>query len=202
MLVTISHRQINLWATYVLLGINIGAYIAGVLATGRLVDLSATKYLTVFAYFKFATFYYGLYWQFFTNIFIHVNILHISLNMFFLYILGIQLERIVGGTKLIKIYLLSGFGGNILSTIFFPLGGGAGASGAIFGIFGYLTMYHGVLGGRTKTMILYALMIFIVNSFIPNVDLFAHLGGLIVGLIWGYLDGKRFIRKIRFIRYL
>ncbi len=198
---SISIRERRLWAIYVLLGINIGAFIAGVLAT-RTIDFSGTDYVLFFAYFKLWTFKYGWYWQFITSIFTHLNILHITLNMFFLYILGVQAERIIGGKKLIYLYLLSGFGGNILTTIFPISLGGLGASGAIFGIFGYLTAYYGVLGGNIKNMLFYAFFIFIINSLIPGVDIFAHLGGLLVGIIWGYNDAKKFIRGANLIRYI
>ena len=202
MLVSISVRERHLWATYVLVGINIGAYIAGVFASGRIDTLSGSDYLLYFAYYKSLSFIYGFYWQIITSIFTHLNLLHISLNVFFLYLLGIQLERVVGGRKLVYIYLLSGLGGNILSTIFLPNIGGLGASGAIFGIFGYLTSYFGVLGGNIKSMLLYAFFIFLFNSLLGPVDPFAHLGGLIVGLLWGYSDAKNFIRGARLIRYM
>lgn len=201
MLVGITGRESGLWAIYILLGINIGAFIAGVIVTGRL-DFSGTDYVLLFAYFKLWTFQYGWYWQFITSIFTHLNILHISLNMFFLYILGVQTERLVGGEKLIYLYLLSGFGGNIMTTLI-PLSiGGLGASGAIFGIFGYLTSYYGMLGGNIKNMVFYAFFIFLINSLIPGVDILAHLGGLLVGLIWGYMDAKVFIRGARVYRYI
>lgn len=133
---------------------------------------------------------YGWWWQLFTAMFMHADIFHIMFNMFWLWILGAQCERIFGGATLVFTYLGTGLLGNLLTLALSPLATvSLGASGAIFGIFGLLTMYQGMLGGRITSSILWGLFIFLVNIR-PNVNIWAHLGGLIGGLLIGYYYGR------------
>jgi len=195
MLVRLRIEPIEPRAVYILLGINIGMYVAGAIASGDLVELYRYPFFRFYAFTK-TVFGVFLPWQIITSMFLHLHILHLMFNMFFLYLLGTQLERLVGSSKLIQIYLLSGLGGNIFSFLLSPNVIVAGASGAIFGIFGYLTMFYGTLGGNIRNMLMYALFIFLINSLFPA-DIFGHLGGLIVGLLWGYVDGKTFISSVK-----
>ncbi len=186
--------------TYILMGISIGAYIAGAIASGNPLQIYRSGYFYLYAFTK--TVFGGIYpWQLVTSLFIHLDIIHIMFNMFFLFLLGTQLERLAGSTKLPEVYLISGLAGNILSLLMAPRVIVAGASGAIFGIFGYLIMFSGTLGGQIRTMLLYALFIFLINSLIPGVDIAGHLGGLFAGLVLGYMDGRRLISEIRRFRF-
>ncbi len=200
MLVRVRIEPVEPRMVYILLGINLGVYIAGVLATGNPFRLFPSAYFNLYAFTKLVL---GVFlpWQIFTSIFLHLDILHIMFNGFFLFVLGTQLERLAGGDKLLQVYILSGLGGNVFSFLLNPYTIVAGASGAIFGIFGYLTMFYGSIGGNIKNMLLYAVFIFIINSLFPGVDIFGHLGGLIVGLLWGYIDGKSFISSVRRLTY-
>jgi len=128
----------------------------------------------------------GEYYRLLTAIFLHGNLLHLGFNMYALYIIGSQLESVLGRTKFLIIYLLSGLSGSLFSMIFLGNGASLGASGAIFGLMGALVYfgwhYRVYLGNVVKTQILpiIALNLFI-GFAIPGIDNFAHIGGLIGG---------------------
>ena len=78
------------------------------------------------------------YWRLFTSMFLHVGFLHLLFNMWCLLAAGPMVERFFGNLGFAVIYVISGIGGALASTAFHPLLVSAGASGAIFGIFGAL----------------------------------------------------------------
>lgn len=138
----------------------------------------------------------GAWWQLFTAMFVHVDITHLASNMLFLFIFGLRADRIFSSTEYYAIYLLSGLAGNLLTLVQGPYAMvgyyvvpivSAGASGAIFGVFGAITIYTRRI---TKTSIISALifaaLFFFLTSFSPGVNLLAHLGGLVTGLMLGY----------------
>jgi rhomboid protease GluP len=138
----------------------------------------------------------GWYWQLLTSMFVHVNIIHIAGNMFFLLIFGFIAEKIFSPEKFFFIYFMSGLSGNLL-TLLMPLNTvSAGASGAIFGIFGASVIYSGKAFGQFIIgALIYSFFLFVINIG-ADVNVFAHLGGLVAGLLMGYVLAKR--RKIVF----
>jgi len=145
---------------------------------------------------------HGWYWQLFTAMFIHVNIIHLLGNMFFLLIFGLRAEDMFNIQEYLAIYFLSGLAGNLLSLAFGPYSApgvlfvSAGASGAIFGVFGACIIYiRRAVGQSIMTALMYAFFLFMINMG-PGVNFLAHLGGLAVGLLIGYiLATKRKVRK-------
>lgn len=129
----------------------------------------------------------GEWWRAITSMFLHIGLLHLFMNMLALYFLGVLLERIYGSTRFLFIYFLSGIGGSMTS---FALSSSvsAGASGALFGLFGAL-LFFGVNYKKLffQTMGRNVIFILVLNLFIgiliPNIDMGAHLGGLITGFI-------------------
>jgi len=81
----------------------------------------------------------GAYWQLGTSVFSHVDVLHIAFNMMALYFLGPQLESILGRSRFLAVYLLSGLAGSTaVMWLSHENGQTLGASGAIFGLMGAL----------------------------------------------------------------
>lgn len=126
-------------------------------------------------------------WRIFSSMFIHIGFLHLFMNMIAIYFLGTVVERIYGSWRFLFIYILSGIGGGIASFAF-SINVSAGASGAIFGLFGAI-LFFGLIYRQIflKTMGLNIVIILIINiifgfSF-PQIDMAAHLGGLISGFI-------------------
>lgn len=121
-------------------------------------------------------------WRLFTSAFLHGSFIHIAFNMYVLFFLGPTLERILGHTRFIVLYLLSALGGSVASYWFSDLQTvSVGASGAIFGLMGALI----VAGRRLRYDIKQVLFLLAVNVaigfFSPGVDWRAHFGGLVVG---------------------
>lgn len=123
-----------------------------------------------------------------TATFLHADFFHLLFNMYALYLIGSQLEGFYGKTKYTLIYLISGIFGSMLSLLFLGPNWSLGASGAIFGLFGS-SLYFGYhyriyLGTTIKTQILPIILINLVLGFaIPGIDVMAHLGGLIGGIL-------------------
>lgn len=129
----------------------------------------------------------GEWWRIITSMFLHIGMFHLFMNMLALYYLGTAVESIYGSSRFLIIYFLSGIGGG-LTSFAFNFHVAAGASGALFGLFGAL-LYFGTVEKRLfrQTMgrnLILILMINIIFGFmIPQIDMGAHLGGLIAGFI-------------------
>ena len=139
----------------------------------------------------------GWYWQLLTSIFVHVDIIHLSLNMFFLIIFGFRAEDLFSTEEYFFIYFLSGLSGNLLTLLLMhPLTLSAGASGAIFGIFGACVIYwRKTFDQSIVGALLYSFFLLIMTAG-RGVNIFAHFGGLAAGLVIGYALAKS--RKIVF----
>ena len=121
--------------------------------------------------------------------FLHSDAIHLLTNMYSLYIIGRSLENLVGKRKFALIYFVSILGSSLLScTLQSPGVVSVGASGAIFGLMGSMVYF----GFRYRTY----LTTFLKNQLIPiillnlfvgfaitGIDNFAHIGGLIAGVL-------------------
>lgn len=129
----------------------------------------------------------GEYYRLLTSAFLHIGILHFLMNNYALYVIGTQLESFLGKAKYICVYLFSAIAGNLLSIVFSDYVS-AGASGAIFGLFGSL-LYFGYhyriyLGTVLKSQIIPLILVNLIMSFvIPGIDAAAHIGGLVGGAL-------------------
>ena len=138
----------------------------------------------------------GEYYRILTCIFLHIGIVHLLLNMYSLYIIGPQVESFYGKIKYLFIYLYSGICGSILSLAFSNNVISAGASGAIFGLLGSLLYfgyhYRVYLGNVIKSQIIPVILVNLFIGFItPGIDNFAHIGGLIGGVIASMICGVK-----------
>ncbi len=132
----------------------------------------------------------GRYWQLLTSIFVHVDIIHLSLNMLFLLMFGFRAEDLFSPEECFFIYFLSGLSGNLLTLLWDPLTLSAGASGAIFGVFGASVIYlRKTVGQSIVGALLYSFLLLIMTAG-RDVNIFAHFGGLAAGLIIGYAVAK------------
>jgi rhomboid protease GluP len=135
-------------------------------------------------------------WRLFTAMFVHIGFVHLAVNMFCLVTAGPVVERFFGHVGFALLYLIAGFGGSIASLWAHPTYVGAGASGAIFGIFGgllgFLAIRHReVPPALLKPMRAGAITFVGYNTLFglmaPAIDTAAHLGGLATGFVCGLL---------------
>lgn len=125
----------------------------------------------------------GAWWQVMTSVFTHVEVIHIAFNMFALYLLGPQLEAMIGRTRFLALYLLSGLGGSAavlwLSNEF---SGTVGASGAIFGLMAGLLVAVYKRGGNPQPILLWILINVLITFTGQRISWQGHLGGFAAGL--------------------
>jgi len=136
----------------------------------------------------------GQYWRFVTPIFLHANLLHLGLNMLNLAVLGVFLERLVGHIRFLLIYVTTGIVSIIASFYFMPQEISVGASGAIFGLVGaysgFVLMQRRAFRKGGIPALLWLIIVIAGNLsigfFVPNVDNYVHLGGLLSGCLLGW----------------
>ncbi len=144
----------------------------------------------------------GAYWQLVTSMFTHVEVTHILLNMLSLWIVGTQLELLLGWWRYLAVYLVSGLVGNVAVYWFSAAGSpgnpGApslGASGAIFGVFACLIVLALRMGIDISQMLVILGLNLALTFTVANISWQAHLGGLLAGLAMGagigYLPAAR-----------
>ena len=136
-------------------------------------------------------------WTIVTSMFVHAGFFHLFVNMLGTFFLGTYLVRLIGEAKFLTVYLLGG----IIGGVFFILLGdefavAVGASGAVYALCGTLV----VMRPRLKVFIFpipfpmdlwIAIILFMAVSFAPRIAWEAHLGGLVLGLIAGYIFRRR-----------
>lgn len=137
-------------ATYLLVGVNCLVFLLMTVRGVNPMSPTAEQLLYFGADHAGAVLIGGQWWRIVTAMFVHVGILHLATNMWCLWNLGLLAEPLMGSTGLLEVYILTGAGGNLLSTfvnwvwpfrdtvgnVAYPVG--AGASGAVFGIAGAL----------------------------------------------------------------
>jgi membrane associated rhomboid family serine protease len=131
---------------------------------------------------------HGQWWRIVTSGFLHENLLHIGFNMYVLYVLGMQLEPVLGRVKFATIYgvsLLTGSFGALLVSPHVPT---VGASGAVFGIMGAFAVelrarQLPLMGGRLGGIGGLILINLVISFTIPGISWGGHVGGLIGGAI-------------------
>ena len=137
----------------------------------------------------------GQWFRLVTPIFIHIGVLHIASNSYALWIIGPQVERLYGSARFMVIYLLTGMAGIAGSYIgstmrHQPNTPSAGASGAIFGLFGVLFVFgykyrHELPPAIRRAFGSGVIPVIAINLFIgatvPFIDNSAHIGGLLAG---------------------
>ena len=138
----------------------------------------------------------GQWWRLLSACFLHFGLIHVGMNMFILYQVGPLTEVLFGRGRYLLAYLLAGIGGNIAGLYVHPLTVGAGASGAVFGVYGallgFLLIERGVVPAERAVQIAKSAGLFIAYNLVfglasAKTDLTAHVAGLAVGFAAGCL---------------
>jgi rhomboid protease GluP len=132
----------------------------------------------------------GEYWRLFTSMFMHWGVVHLVVNMYALYGIGRVLEPFLGSLRFLVFFLITGVTAGLASLYFNVYVVSAGASGAIFGLYGYLFMQQVLANFRNLNVIkgiaLNFVVFVVVNYAIAqqlNVDNAAHIGGFVAGVL-------------------
>lgn len=145
-------------------------------------------------------------WRLLTSAFLHSGFVHLALNMLSLYFLGSFAEVTFGRSRFLTLYLISGIAGGLAYLYFGSFNGPAvGASGAIFGLLGGVfgfAIRRGTFSTRdpiiSQLLLLTGLNLFL-GFTIPGVSNTAHIGGLLGGLVFGYLMAPTVYSRKRFV---
>lgn len=124
----------------------------------------------------------GEWWRVVTSGFLHIGPIHLLFNMWALWVLGRDLETVLGRGRFLAVYLVSLLGGAAAVMLFYgPTDSVAGASGAVFGLMGALAVVLRRLKVPTGQVIALIAVNVVISVLIPGISLIGHLGGLVVG---------------------
>jgi membrane associated rhomboid family serine protease len=124
----------------------------------------------------------GAWWQLLTAGFLHIGPLHLTFNMIALWVIGRDLERVLGRTRFLTVYLVSLLGGSLAVFLFAdPASHTAGASGAVFGLMGGLAVVLMKLRLSPRPALTIIVLNVIISFVVPNISILGHLGGLVSG---------------------
>ena len=138
----------------------------------------------------------GEFWRFLTAIFLHGDITHLLYNMFALFFFGLFLEKYIGSRKFLILFLASGIIANVVAVNFYD--SSLGASGAIYGVIGALTIIQPsllVFAFGLPMPIIIASGLWIAGDVLrtfgafgdTNIGTIAHLSGIVIGFIYGFM---------------
>lgn len=146
-------------------------------------------------------------WRFVSSIFLHANIAHLLLNLFALLLFGSILESYIGARRFLLVFFITGIFANLVAINFYD--SSLGASGAIFGILGTLIIIRplmvtwvyglpmpmfiaGIIWAAADILGTYG---FLTGNPLNNTGNIAHLSGMFLGFIFGFIYRKLIIRK-------
>ena len=209
------------WVTPAIVGLNVILFLIVSVDAQTIFSPSIAKLIAWGADFGPLTVTSHQWWRLLSSCFVHIGIVHLACNLFALIQAGKLTERLFGNWFFLMIYLGSGLVGSLTSLWFNPMLVSAGASGAIFGVYGALLGYmarekgglprsavQSVSKGATVFVaynVLYGLLAAVnqaANNIVNSVnnpgshasgggiDIAAHAGGLVAGLILGYLGAR------------
>ncbi|KAG2380792.1 RHOMBOID-like protein [Vigna angularis] len=132
-------------------------------------------------------------WRLISCMWLHGGVFHLLANMLGILVIGIRLEQEFGFVLIGLLFVISGFGGSLLSALFIQSNISVGASGALFGLLGGMlselitnwTIYENKLAALLTLVII--IVINLAVGILPHVDNFAHIGGFLTGFLLGFV---------------
>ncbi|CAN6285954.1 unnamed protein product [Urochloa humidicola] len=132
-------------------------------------------------------------WRLLSSMWLHAGVVHLVANMLSLLFIGMRLEQQFGYVRIGIVYLLSGLGGSVLSSLFIRNHISVGASGALFGLLGAMlselltnwTIYTNKVAAVLT--LLFVVAVNLVLGILPHVNNFAHIGGFLTGFLLGFV---------------
>ena len=191
----IPHARFN---TVLILAINFGLYVVTSLfsmRSGRGGPMNLDPYTLVAFGAKYTPLIFeaGQWWRLVTAGFLHGGLLHILMNSWVLFDLGAQVEELFGASRMWVIYFISSVVGFLLSSVWAPSVPSIGASAAIFGLIGAMiamgVTHRNPMGAAIRGFYVRWAIYGLIFSLFGNIDMAAHIGGLVAGFGVGYLAG-------------
>jgi|GEM_PF-5501911 len=187
-------KRFTPFITYALIGANVAVYLVMTLRGAHYLLPEAGDMLRWGAVNRYLMMHEGEWWRLFTHMFLHFGILHLALNVFALSQIGPVLEWNFGRLRLVFFYVLSGLCGGAAGNWWSADGIAAGASGAIFGLFGALGAYAttNLIRKEFRRSLLQNLGTFVVLNIVLSFSAgnvggnAGHIGGLIGGILAAY----------------
>jgi membrane associated rhomboid family serine protease len=176
--------------TQILIGINVAVFVLSVaLGDGVMGSIAADGLLEEGAAFGPFIDVQGEWWRIVTSGFLHFGLFHLAFNMYALWILGPDFERSVGRLRFILVYLTCLLGGSFGALLVTPLAATAGASGAIFGLFGVAVFAARSVGRSVWDTGLGTVLLinFALTFGVRGISVGGHVGGFVAGLVCGWL---------------
>lgn len=171
--------------TIALVVLNVAAYVATALQPGgSFTNPTGSRLFRDWNLLPYDVHQNGAYWELLTSAFLHLSLLHIGSNMIALIVIGPALERVLGRWRFAAVYLLSALGGSAAVYCFGnPLEPVAGASGAIFGLFGIALVLVRRLGLDLQWLAGLIVLNFVLTFSISGISKLGHIGGFVTGLL-------------------
>ena len=137
----------------------------------------------------------GEIWRLLSSIFLHGGFFHLIMNMLALFFAGLFLEPLLGKWRLLLLYIVTGLAASVASFMWYDAAISVGASGAVFGLYGYFisAIIYQSFTYKMHTGFLYSLLAFVgINLLLGligtgGIDNAAHIGGLVSGFCYGVL---------------
>jgi rhomboid protease GluP len=182
----------NLYLTYAIIAINVIVFILMAIDGAGIFEANG------FSQVKWGSNYTPLtlsgdWWRLITCVFIHFGIFHLAMNTYAFYMAGVYLEPMLGKAKFILAYLCTGVFASLASIWWHSDGvNSAGASGAIFGMYGVFLalLLTNLIPKQIRRSLLTSIGVFVVFNLVygtkAGVDNAAHIGGLLSGLVIGF----------------
>ncbi|HEX5114793.1 MAG TPA: rhomboid family intramembrane serine protease [Pseudonocardiaceae bacterium] len=166
----------------ILIGINVLVFVVTVIQARSITNLQGSSLFDNWALLPLLT-RNGYWWQLITAGFLHVSVIHILMNMIALWVIGRDMERVLGPFRFGIVYLLGVFGGNVAVFVFGAANAPeAGASTGVFALMGGLLVVVYRLKVNPSQVIGLIVVNLVISVVIPGISLLGHLGGLITGI--------------------
>lgn len=167
--------------TPILIAINVAIFVFTVVQAGSVSNNSEAPLFGQWAL-QPAAVAQGAWWQLVTSGFLHIGPLHLAFNMIALWVIGRDLERVLGRVRFLVVYLVSLLGGSLVVYLFAnPMSDTAGASGAVFGLMGGLAVVLMRLRLSPRPALTIIVLNVAISFVVPNISILGHLGGLAFG---------------------
>ncbi len=194
------------WVSFILIAANVTAFGYLVLRGGNAMHLESQRLIAAGAL-SGPVVLQGQWWRMASAIFLHGGLLHIAVNMFALWQVGVFVERLFGHRNYLLIYLGAGLCGSFASLWWKPAVLSVGASGAIFGLYGarfgfmlaeHAAMPRGLMRELRSSALAFVGFSLFAGFALPGIDNAAHIGGLAGGIVLGAGFARPLDRPERF----